>query len=241
MLEQLFCVVMRFAQGQGVSPQQAKKVFRSAELRLSNPSYSLGVSPRLTALRQIAALLESWYSEAVFLDAHGWPRPLPIEGPKSFSTLARRHLPNYAPEPLVTMMLAENILSPHGDDLLVPHRRTAAFATPNAMMLERIPALVHGLLSTFAHNTNPRGRCEGTYCERDAWAELPVELLPSFQEVVKAWAQSFLDKTDAWTRRRRRSRGNHAGAGTVRVGVEVFSFVEADHPSRGSSSRPKSP
>jgi hypothetical protein len=240
MLEQLFCVVMEFAYAQGLSPPQAKKIFQGAQRQLRRAPYRMTVTARLRALRQIASLLETWYLEAAFLDEGGRPKPLPVAGIKSFSTLARRYLPDYQPEQLAEMMIAENLLRRSGQGLIVPHRRTASFAKPNAMMLDRMPALVHGLLSTFAHNTSEEGRRRGTRCERDSWAQLPVELVPAFNETVKVWAQSLLDKVDAWTRRRQRPPRDHGTRRVARVGVEVFAFVEPDRQHAVAASRSRS-
>lgn len=238
MLEQLLCVVLEFSYGQGLSPEQAKKTFERAQRQMKRARYRMAVTARLRALRQIAALLETWHLDAAFLEEGGRPKPLPITGIKSFTTLARRYLPDYQPQQLADMMITENLLSRSGQGLVVPHRRTASFAKPNAMMLDRMPALVHGLLNTFAHNTSAKGRRNGTRCERDSLAQLPTECVPAFNETVKVLAQSLLDKIDAWTRRRQRPPDHHDTRRRVaRVGVEVFAFVERDHSPTGRGSR----
>lgn len=228
MLERLFSVVTEFAYTQGLSPHHVQKAFARAQRQLKRLSNQTTVAARLRTLRQIASLLEAWYFDAAFLDESGRPKPLPVTGTKSFSTLALRFLPEYQPQQLAEMMLRENLLNRSAGGFVVPHRRAASFKRPNAMMLDRIPVLVHGLLSTFAHNTSPKGRRQGTRCERNSFATLPIELLPAFNEIVKVWAQSLLDKVDAWARRRGQS-AYHRNAGRLaRVGVEIFAYLESD-------------
>ena len=228
MLERLFCVVTEFGYAQGLSHQQVQKAFAGALRQLKRLPYQTTVTARFRTLQQIAALLESWYVDAAFLDESGRPKPLPITGIKSFSTLAGQFLPEYPHEQLAEMMIRERLLNRSGGGFVVPHRRAAAFKKPNAMMLDRIPVLVHGLLSSFAHNTSPKRRTQGTRCERNSFATVPIELLPAFNEIVKVWAQSLLDKVDAWARRRGRSAHQEGASRVVRVGVEVFAFLESD-------------
>ena len=63
------------------------------------------------------------------------------------------------------------------------------------------------------------------------------ELVPAFNENVKLWAQSLLDKTDSWARQRELPESSMATHRTARVGVEVFAYVEADHATPGRRSR----
>ena len=238
MLQQLFCVVMEFANRQGLSVKQCSQAFTRAQRQLRRSPYRLTDAVRFETLLQISELLATWYREAAYLDESGAPRPLSISGTKSFTTLARRYLPAYRAEHVADMMVHEKLLEPRGNDYVVPRRRAAMFAKPNPMTLDRIPVLVHGLMSTVAHNASSEGRSRGTRCERSTTlARLPVELVPAFNENVKLWAQSLLDKTDSWARQRELPESSTATHRTARVGVEVFAYVEADRATPGRRSR----
>lgn len=235
MLQQLFCVVMEFAHRQGLSVSDASQAFRRAQRQVKRSPYRLADAERFETLLQISELLATWYREAAFLDESGEPKPLPVAGTKSFTTLARRYLPNFAPEQVAGMMVREKLLEPRTNDRVVPRRRAAMFAKQNPMTLDRIAVLVQGLMSTVAHNASDEGRAEGTRCERSTTiAQLPAELIPAFNENIKIWAQSLLDKTDSWARQRELAEDSPATRRSARVGVEVFAYVEAN---KGHASR----
>jgi len=235
MLQQLFCVVMEFARHQGLSVKECSHAFARAKRQVARLPYRPADADQIETLLQISELLATWYRDAAFLDESGAPRPLPVSGTKSFATLARRYLPEYRPEQVAKMMVREKLLEPRGDEYLVPRRRAAMFSKPNPMMLDRIPVLVHGLMTTVAHNASESGRTHGTRCERStAVARLPVELIAEFNENVKIWAQALLDRTDAWARQRELPEGTLSRRRRARVGVEVFAYVE---PTGGRSAR----
>ena len=228
MLEQLFSVVMEFAHRQGLSASESSQAFMRAQRQVKRSPYRLADADHFETFLQISELLATWYREAAFLDESGAPRPLPLAGSKSFTTLVRRYLPDYRAEHVAYMMVNEKLLEIRGD-ALVPRRRTAMFAKQNPMTLDRIPVLVRGLMGTVAHNASDAGRAQGTRCERSTTvARLPVDLIPAFNENVKLWAQSLLDKTDSWARQRELPEQSTGGRRTARVGVEVFAYIEAN-------------
>jgi hypothetical protein len=240
MLQQLFCVLMQFAHRQQLSAKECRQAFTGAQRQVKRSPYRLADAVRFDTFQQIAELLATWYRDAPFLDERGAPKPLPIAGPKSFTALAARYLPDYPATQVADLMVKEKLLDSYGRDSVIPCRRAAIFAKPNPMMLDRIPVLVHGLMSTVAHNISAKGRAEGTRCEQSTtFPRLPVELIPAFNANVKAWAQLLLDKTDSWARQRGLPE-NSGGRRTARVGVEVFSFIELNEVRPASRSRPRS-
>ena len=133
MLEQLFCVVMEFAHRQGLSATEASQAFRRAQRQVKRSPYRLADADHFETMLQISELLATWYREAAFLDESGTPRPLPLSGNKSFTTLARRYLPDYRPEHVAGMMVSEKLLEPRANDTVVPRRRAAILSS--AVML----------------------------------------------------------------------------------------------------------
>ena len=112
-----------------------------------------------------------------------------------------------------------------------------SFTQANAMMLDRIPFLLQGLLSTFSHNIEVKAQGGETRCERMLTLDhFPLKDVSRFSWEVKRLVPMLLDQLESWaapyvqaTERKPQK--------TARVGVEVFSYVE-EHASRAKARRP---
>ena len=229
MAEQLLSVILAFAKDQGLSRAQCRRACRNAQANIDRHRIEPGTGVRFAALLQISDILAIWYRDPAFLDKTGRPRALSLSGTDSFATLAKRFLPEFDPSEVASILIAEQLLQRRPNRRVAPKRRAAVFATLNPMMLERIPVLVKGLVSTFGHNADRAARKSGTRCDQSTHlARLPVELLPAFNAHVKRLAQVLLDSADSWAQPRLLSPESPAGLPTANVGVEVFSFVDDD-------------
>ncbi len=219
--------MLAFAREQGLSRAQCWRAWGGAHINFGRSRSELPGAQGFATLMKIADLLAMWYRDPAFLDKAGLPRALSAAGADSFSTLAQRFLPQFEAADVMEMLIHERLLERRPNGRVLPKRRAAAFATLNPMMLERLPVLVHGLVSTLSHNTNAKSRKSGTRCDRSTHlARLPVSQLPAFHAQVKRQAQILLDNMDTWAQARVLPAKRAAGLRTVNVGVEVFSFLE---------------
>ena len=229
MAEQLLSVILAFAKDQGLSRAQCRRACQNAQANIDRHRIEPGAGVRFAALLQISDILAVWYRDPAFLDKTGRPRALSLSGTDSFATLAKRFLPEFEPSEVASTLIAEQLLQRRPNRRVAPKHRAAVFATLNPMMLERIPVLVKGLVSTFGHNAEPAARKSGTRCDQSTHlARLPLELLPAFNAHVKRLAQVLLDSADSWAQPRLLSPESPASLPTANVGVEVFSFVDND-------------
>jgi len=179
------------------------------------------------SLLQISDILGAWYREPAFLDESGTPRPLSITGARSFETLTSRFLPQFGANEIADVFVAEGLLTRNTAGEVFPVRRTAAFAKPNPMMLDRMPVLAHGLFGTLAHNANAESRARGTFCDRGTTIDrFPVELIPAFNDFVKALAQALSNNVDAWGIPQQVTLADSAQRNVARVGVEIYTYAE---------------
>ena len=228
-VEQLLSVVTGFARDQGLSRAECRRICEKALAARAHTTPAARSAPgvRFATLMRIADLLEVWYRDPQYLDGAGRPKPLSPDGAGGFAPLCRRFLPEYEPAEVLSVLIAERLLERRARGAVAPRRRTAAFATLNPMLLERLPVLVKGLVDTLAHNTDARARRSGTRCDRSTHlASLPVSQLPAFHAHVKRLAQVLLDRTDAWAKPRLHTGAAQRSPATAHVGVEVFSFVQ---------------
>jgi Family of unknown function (DUF6502) len=225
MLEQIYRVIVEFADDFGISRQATRRLFLKAERSVGRSPYRLHQAVHFQTMLRISEILGAWYREPVFLDEHGKPRSLPLEGAKSFESLVTRFLPRFKLDDIVEILVAERVLRRDARGELIPMRRTVIFTKPGAMMLDRVPVIVQGLLSTIRHNANTKDQ-RGTRCERLTILDrLPVEAIPAFNEQVKKLAQSLLNQADNWALQRQLAPGSRSRKKTARAGVEVFAYV----------------
>jgi hypothetical protein len=233
MLEQIYRVVFEFAYDFDLNTQSARRAFQKAERSVLRSPYRLCEAVRYQTLHHIAEILDVWYREPAFLNENGDPRPLPLVGLKSFSTLARRFLPGFNPRDIADILITERLIQrdSHGD--VFPVRRAARFAAKSTLMMERVPALLHALFSTLRHNARSTGRPPNMRCERGTLIDrLPVEAIPAFNDYVRKLAYTLLNQTDGWASQRQAPESLKSRRRLARVGVEVFAYVEAENARR---------
>jgi hypothetical protein len=228
MLEQIYRVVVEFADDFGIDRQATHRCFLKAEKSVARSPYRLHQAAEFQTMLRISEILSAWYQEPAFLYENGEPRSLPLVGAKSFATLVTRFLPRFRPDDIAEILIAERVLRRGAEGELTPLRRTVSFTKPGAMMLDRVPVILQGLLSTIRHNVNTQGH-RGTRCERLITLDrLPVAAIPAFNEQVKKLAQLLLNQTENWANPRQLPERSRSRKQMARVGVEVFAYVEAE-------------
>ena len=235
MLEQIYRVIFEFARDFNLNKQSARRAFQKAERAVVRSPYRLSEAVRYQALHQIANILDTWYREPAFLNENGDPRPLPLVGMKSFSTLARRFLPGFSPRDIANILIAQRLLERDSHGCVFPLRRAVRFTSKSTSMMERVPALLHALFSTLRHNARSTGRLPNRRCERGTLIDrLPVEAIPAFNDYVRKLAHTLLNQTDAWAGQRQAPASVKSRQRLAQVGVEVFAYVERGNaPRRG--------
>jgi hypothetical protein len=235
MLEQIYRVIFEFARDFDLNRQSARRAFQKAEKAVVRSPYRSSEAVRYQTLLRIAGILDAWYREPAFLKENGDPRPLPLGGLKSFSTLARRSLPGFSPRDIADFLIAERLLERDSQGCVFPLSRAVRFPSKSTLMMDRVPALLHALFSTLRHNARSTGHPSNMRCERGTLIErLPVEAIPAFNDYVRKLAYTLLNQTDAWAGQRQAPQGVKSRQRLAQVGVEVFAYVERKNaPRRG--------
>ena len=228
MLEQIYRVVVEFADDFGINRLATHRCFLKAEKSVTRSPYRLHQAVEFQTMLRISEILSAWYQEPAFLYENGEPRSLPLVGAKSFTTLVSRFLPQFKPDNIAEILVSERVLRRGAQGELTPLRRTVSFTKPGAMMLDRVPVILQCLLSTIRHNVNTQGH-HGTRCERLITLDrLPVAAIPAFNEQVKKLAQSLSNQMENWANPRQLPERSRSHKRMARVGVEVFAYVETE-------------
>jgi hypothetical protein len=235
MLDQMFRVILEFAADSGITAERTTRVFAQARRDVAHSPYRLSDALHFKVMMSIAEVFKAWYTEPEYLDSHGAPVPLPLSGAKSVEHLISHYVPKVNARDTARWLIAEGILRQQGRGRLVPTRRMISFAQANAMMVDRIPFLLQGLLSTFSHNIEANAKGGETRCERMLTLDrFRVRDLPRFDREVKRLVPMLLDQLELWAAPFLEPEGSLSQR-TARVGLEAFSYVEepAPGPKRG--------
>src|SRR5688572_6227964 len=150
----------------------------------------------------VNAILHEWHFDPDFSDGAGNARPLPFEGPGSFSTLVSRHVGDIPPGAMRSTLQKAGLVTLKSDGLLSVSQ---PFFYPNTFDEDfiRIYAFtMSNLGSTIAHNAALHQKAELSYekkrelvrTERSVWSEyLNEEAVARFKAWVNLAVPRFLE------------------------------------------------
>jgi hypothetical protein len=175
-----------------------------------------------------------WFSDPAYLDSLGNPRPLPLRGPLSIESLARRVNPRLE-VPRVLQFLERGRALKRAGARYVPRERMVIFRGR-----DHVPPVLgglFGLLKTLEHNRWNDRRSPGRlqlFCFNP---NLPVSAVAGFQERFRKQAHQLLVRadTDLVDRERARKKGER----TVPIGAGVYQFTDAPYPASRVRKRTK--
>jgi hypothetical protein len=163
-----------------------------------------------------------WFSDPAFLDARGYPRPLPLRGARlSIEALAQRVDPNLDAAQVLDYFEEAGVVNRAGHRY-VPRDRVLMLRDPGYLRVQ-IRGLF-GLLRTLEHNE---------WCDRrtprrvQLWCHnprFPVSAVASFEKRLREMLNRLAIQVDADMHRCERAR--KPGERTVTMGVGVYQFEE---------------
>jgi hypothetical protein len=268
-MEQCFRILLQFFRGIGTEPQEARRALRAAARNSTRKPFHSSEAHRFALWLVLGEIWDAWNVERAYIDDDGLPRALPIEGTISFSSLTKRYLPQESARDVARFLTSIGVLTRLPDGKVQPRgstqrtqgdrrdQRTGGAPTGpsrrtveahghelfipqlTAMTLERIPVLLHGLLSTIADNTRPKS---GNATRLELSVQVPnlsEEDVAKFNEHAKKKGQAFVIEMNAWLlrclRENRADVKRSKSGRTWRVSVNAFADVELNR----ASSTPK--
>ena len=223
-MEQTLRLLMGFYRRIGAKRTSMKAAFAKAQRNADRKPYRMSEARAFEILRSAGDLIDAWYREAAYVDDVGAPRALALRGPDGFEVLARRFLPDHDPAQVAQFFTDEGIIARLASGLLKPHRRTALANRLNAMTLDRVAVLAHGLLGTLHWNYGGRGT-EQPRLERQVHAtRVPLKLIPEFNAKTKEAGALLIGQIENWLAARQST--SRTDAPTARVGVSLVTYIE---------------
>lgn len=174
-----------------------------------------------------ARVISGWLREKGFVDAHGEPIVLALEGKEpTFATLVKRFSGDVPTRAILDELLRVGaVVREKGGRLrLVSHAYI-----PHDSEMDKVNILgtdVGALIATIDHNMQ-HGRDAPRYQRKVAYDNLPDGVLPEFRALSAEQAQALLEQLDKWLARHDRDTDPElTGTGRNRAGIGIYYFEE---------------
>ena len=177
-------------------------------------------------LFNLSAILTYWHTEPAYLDDSGRPRPLAPTGRDGFEALSRRCLPREAPDAVAAELIGNGNLRRLPDSTLQPVRSYADVPYFGQMQLDRMQVRINDLFANVLYNHVDRGTAPRRVDREVTDFDLPVRVIPDFDDMLKRTATLFTDQVNQWMMAR--SRRRKPDEPTARVSLHLYAAMEAN-------------
>ncbi len=220
----------------GYPPKQLSQAFAAACSKLREPKHARDPSrPAFTA--DLVHVISYWYTDPLYVDGRGKPRPLPAKGPGlSVADLVRRANRKLDPDVAIETLVKHRALKLRGT-MYVPTDRKVMFDPKDAAAPARGLLPLEGLLDTLLRNW-ASGRKGAELFEATAInPAFPTKRVRALKKYLADRGLAFLNQADS-SMRQDEARATEKELRT-RIGVSVFVFEEAPAAAKTSSAKRK--
>ncbi|MEP7245432.1 MAG: DUF6502 family protein [Gammaproteobacteria bacterium] len=179
-------------------------------------------------LANASHILTVWFSEPLYLGRDGAPLPLPVRGPApSFESLVHRVDRSLAIDQVLKYLNRTHVLRRVGTRYAPRQRALSLRGSQGPTHFRSLRGLL-GMLRTLEHNLLPKS-ATGSWFEYFAEnPRFPVRALAAFDQRMDRHGMKFLQALDFDMHRR--ESGRREGEPTVRLGIGVYRFEDAEVP-----------
>ena len=183
-------------------------------------------------LNRVTRVLLGWHTDPVYTGPYGLPLELPFTSANSISFLAlvKKYSGDMAPRAMLDELLRVGAVEKVADGTFKVLTRAYVPESLHADALERLGAVIRNFITTVEFNTEKSAPGAGRF-ERVVFADngLRVELLPSFDRLLRDKGQLLLEELDNWLSAQESGDVSDAkSAGIVKTGVGIYHFIDED-------------
>jgi hypothetical protein len=145
-------------------------------------------------------ILSRWHLDPEFIDKHGAPRALPIEGegPTFLELLHRSGAGDIPVTTVIRELLSVKAIRKREDGRLEVLQRNYIPRATDEQLIRLWGTVLGDVANTYVHNITRTGRRAARF-ERAAKNErIPITLAPQFREFLEREGQAFLERVDMW-------------------------------------------
>lgn len=175
------------------------------------------------ALCKPTQVLDGWHRDAEFLDEHGRPRDLELDGDQAtFAALVRRHAPSIPHVAMIKQLRAVGAVK----DLPGGKVRVLKRAyVPKALSEDHIAlwgSVLHDIGTTWEYNLMRDPSQRSRFERRAVNLKVDPRSLPAFREFLESEGQAFLERIDDWLSAHELSETDASSTAGIRLGVGVY-------------------
>jgi hypothetical protein len=168
-------------------------------------------------------VLSAWHLDPEFLDRHGKPAKLALEGERSsFEALVRRCGGGDVPvSTLLKELRSAGAIRELADGRLEPLLRDYIPHAMDEQLIRLWGSVLADIAATYAHNLTRTGKTPARFERAAVNDRIDPRSLPAFRKFLEQEGQAFLERTDAWLIAHQVP-ADAADAETVRLGVGAY-------------------
>jgi hypothetical protein len=210
----------------GISRKEVSRLRQGGPLEKRTPI--LQTNPANTVLHH-------WHHDREYRLAPGLPKPLPFDGPGSFSTLVGRYAGDIPPGAMKASLRQAGTISEDDAGLLLPRHRFFVPAQLDERVIRGMLFSLSNLGSTVAHNTDLRRVRDSSdgfdpaslFLERAAWTNhIALPAKSDFRDWVREEGTRFINLADSRLGEHELPRSAWSDADQRLVGVGIYYFEE---------------
>jgi hypothetical protein len=184
-------------------------------------------------LSPAALVIHYWHHDAEYSTVNGEPRPLPFQGPVSFSTLVNRYAGDVPPGAVRAALFKAGTVEENASGMLVPRRRYFFAAQLDETLLRSACFSMSNLANTIVHNVR-RTRdgasaevvdAEPSYLERSAFTDhISPAAVREFRDWITREGVRFIEAADAELGKLETPKGAWTTSNENVVGVGLYYY-----------------
>ena len=173
-------------------------------------------------------VLSTWHQDPDFSD-DGRPRPLPLEGERSFADLLHRcGAGDVRASTLLKEMRDAGALRETDDGRVEALIRDYIPQAMDADLVRLWGTVVADVSATYQHNLTRRPSAPKRFERSAVNAQVSADALPAFRAFLEAEGQAFLERIDAWLTAHQAPAGQLSGAAAIRLGAGVYHIQDQE-------------
>lgn len=174
-----------------------------------------------------ARVISGWVRDARFIDEHGQPAPLPMEGKgATFTELVKEFSGDIPPRAILDELVNVGAVESLADGRIRLLTRAYIPRNSKADKLGILGTDVAYLIATIDHNVHETD-AEPRFQRKVAYDNLPAEVLKELRHMSGAKAQALLEQIDRWMAAHDRDTNPDVrGSGRKRAGIGIYYFEE---------------
>lgn len=213
----------------GATSKEMEEFLASCVSEASRRPRSAPASVRRRGLdiHRLGSVLRAWHTQTDYLTEDGLPRPLPIAGRDSLSTLVRKFYPANKVRSVIAIFRSSGLIKKQGRHKWSPTSRHARISHLSHETLEHLAEGIAKYVQTVTANVTARSENDVLFERSCKVTRIPSREFQAFRRFVADQSVAFITAMDDWLEAR--ARGNlTSNRRCTTAGVYTFAYFDEE-------------